>query len=130
MGDVVVNAEKYGLLENLCGSHSASLCHGGQQRAKATHLHETVFQRGGQRSRSGAGIAKLASCHTLQHLFINHLLEGRYVIWTIQELFGHKDVSAIMIDTRFLNHQGRETPCEVSGKLIRISRNQEAGAPR
>ena len=102
----------------------------GNSLLKQHHVHETVLQRAVKEAVREAGIAKPASCRTFRHSFATHLLEDRYDIWTVQELPGHRNVSTTMIDTRFLNYRGRETSCEVSGRLIRISRNQEAGAPR
>jgi site-specific recombinase XerD len=53
-----------------------------------------------------AGIAKAASCHTFRHSFATHLLEDGYDIRTVQELLGHRDVSATMINTHVLNRAG------------------------
>ena len=49
------------------------------------------------------GLTKRASCHTLRHSFASHLLDESYVIRTIQELLGHKDVRTTMIRTHVLN---------------------------
>ena len=52
------------------------------------------------------GIAKPVNVHTFRHSFATHLLEANYDIRTVQELLGHKDVSATMIYTHVLNKPG------------------------
>ncbi len=50
-----------------------------------------------------AGIAKQAACQTFRHLFATHVLEESHDIRTVQELLGHRDVSATMIYAHVLN---------------------------
>ena len=52
-----------------------------------------------------SGVGKRASCHTLRH-FATHLLKSGYDVRTVQELFGHRDVSTTMVCTYVLNRGG------------------------
>jgi integron integrase len=84
-------------------------------RWRRHHLHESVVQRAMKEAVRVAGIAKLASCHTLRHSFATHLLEAGYDIRTIQELLGHSDVNTTMIYTHVLNRGGQGVRSPLDG---------------
>jgi len=58
-------------------------------------------------------VPKKASCHTLCHSFVTHLLEAGHYIRTIQELLGYKHVNTTMIYT----HMIRKKPSEIRSPL-------------
>ena len=70
------------------------------------HLYDQGFQRAFKRALDEAGIARLATPHTLRHSFATHLLQSGYDIRTVQELLGHADVSTTMIYTHVLKLGG------------------------
>ena len=70
------------------------------------HLYDQTFQRDFKRAVQQAGIAKLATPHTLRHCFATHLLQSGYDIRTVQELLGHADVKTTMIYTHVLKVGG------------------------
>ena len=87
------------------------------RRRRRHHLHESVLQRAVRESVLKTGLTKPASCHTLRHSLATHLLEAGYDIRTIQELFGHRDVSTTMISTHVLNRGGRGVRSPLDGIL-------------
>jgi integron integrase len=71
------------------------------------HLYDQTFQRAFKRAVERAGIAKVATPHTLRHSFATSVLQAGYDIRTVQELLGHADVGTTMIYTHVLKVGGR-----------------------
>ena len=67
------------------------------------HLDPSVVRRAVRAAVQAAEISKPATCHSLRHSFVTHLLEHGSEIRTIQELLGHSDVKTATIDTHVLN---------------------------
>ena len=70
------------------------------------HVHEKAVQRAVHNAVRQAGIVQRATPHTFRHSFATHLLMDGYDIRTVQELWGHHDVSTTMIYTHVLREQG------------------------
>jgi integron integrase len=78
------------------------------------HQHPRAFQKAFRAAVQGAGVAKPATIHTLQHSFATHLLETGTAIRTIQGPLGHTDVQTTMIYTHVAtkNRLGVRSPLD------------------
>lgn len=92
------------------------------------HMLDQGFQRAFKRALDEAGIARLATPHTLRHSFATHLLQSGYDIRTVQELLGHADVSTTMIYTHVLKLGGGAVRSPLD-QLAAVSPSPPPGSP-
>ncbi|HEX8289121.1 MAG TPA: integron integrase [Pyrinomonadaceae bacterium] len=78
------------------------------------HLSASGLQKSFKQALDKTGINKHASPHTLRHSFATHLLQKGQDIRTVQELFGHKEVTT-MIYTHVTrqNRLGVQSPVDL-----------------
>jgi integron integrase len=84
------------------------------------HVDESISEKAFKRAVQKVGLTKRATSRTLRRFFSTHLIEAGYDIPTVQELLGHKDVRATMIDTHLLNHGGKgvKSPVDMLSALV------------
>ena len=82
--------------------------------------------------RAIGGIAKSASCHTLQRSFATHLVATGYDIRTVQHVLGHRDLRTTMIYTQVLNRGGlaaQSPPDTLSARALRVQADDPGVLP-
>lgn len=70
------------------------------------HININSLQKAVRDAALKAGLTKPVNCRTLRHSFIAHLLESGYDVRTVQELAGHRNVSATLAYMNVLNRPG------------------------
>jgi integrase len=75
------------------------------QKQGRHHMDESLVQQAVGDAVAKVGLTKRATCPTVRHAFVTHVLEGGCEIRTVQELLEHRDVKTMMIDVHMLNRR-------------------------